>query len=296
MLVKIDPKRIRMDCNTQSRVEMDESIIAEYAAAMERGDEFPPILVFFNEDDDTHVLADGFHRLHAHLRAKPNDQIQADQRIGTIEDAVWESLGANKSHGLRRSNADKRHAVQMALTHPKGTDLSDRQIAKHVGVHHDTVGNIRRELELSGGIRQIETRLVVRGKQVFQQKVRVPEVVTPKTCALCLNYEADSHECLLDHSVKMPWVPVCVEFEEAPEELPPDEIAPPPTEFNVIDPEKVKRKKKQRNHYGYKSRDTLRVDLPVSDPNLTVVELRHLLGVDYLDACFIAWRTLKTSD
>ncbi len=57
----------------------------------------------------------------------------------------------------RRTNADKRNAVKLVLLHPYGRDLSDRQIAKHVGVDHVTVGRVRRELNRSGEISQIES-------------------------------------------------------------------------------------------------------------------------------------------
>jgi len=49
--------------------------------------------------------------------------------------------------GVHRTNADKRNAVKAALLHPHGCYLSNRQIAKHVGVSPDTVRRVRRELE-----------------------------------------------------------------------------------------------------------------------------------------------------
>ena len=65
---------------------------------------------------------------------------------GTIEDAQWFSFGANKSHGLMRSNDDKQRAVKAALQHPKCVGLSDRAIAKHVGVDNKTVASWRAKL------------------------------------------------------------------------------------------------------------------------------------------------------
>jgi len=46
MAGKIDPKLISTDCGTQSRIEMNEAVIAEYAEAMEQGDEFGHPRVF----------------------------------------------------------------------------------------------------------------------------------------------------------------------------------------------------------------------------------------------------------
>jgi hypothetical protein len=39
-------------------------------------------------------------------------------------------------------------AVKAALQHPKGAELSDRQIAEHVGVDHKTVANTGRIWQL----------------------------------------------------------------------------------------------------------------------------------------------------
>ena len=51
------------------------------------------------------------------------------------------SLGANQSNGLRRTNADKRHAVELALKEfPK---LSDRAIAEMCGVSQPFVSEFR---------------------------------------------------------------------------------------------------------------------------------------------------------
>ncbi|MHC4104489.1 MAG: MT-A70 family methyltransferase, partial [Planctomycetota bacterium] len=62
---------------------------------------------------------------------------------GTFQDAEWLALGANKMHGFNRTNADKRRAVELALGHPKAGKLSSRGLAKHCGVSHQFVENIR---------------------------------------------------------------------------------------------------------------------------------------------------------
>jgi hypothetical protein len=70
------------------------------------------------------------------------------------------ALTANQKHGLRRSRDDKRRVVHTALLHPYGAKLSNRELARHCGVDHKTVGKIRQELELSGEIPQMQTRTV----------------------------------------------------------------------------------------------------------------------------------------
>lgn len=141
--VSLDLDAIRIDGGTQSRVELNHETVEEYSEAMSEGAVFPPVVVFF--DGAAHWLADGFHRYFGASHAGI-EQIDADVRTGTQLDAQLFSFGVNADHGLRRSNADKRKAVQGALKHPVSCKWSDRQIAKHCGVHHDTVGTARASL------------------------------------------------------------------------------------------------------------------------------------------------------
>ena len=288
MATKIDPKRIRIDCDTQSRVEMNEAVIGEYAEAMERGEEFPAILVFFDEESNEFILADGFHRYFAHLRAKPNDPILAEQRLGTIEDARWASLAANQSHGLRRTNADKRNAAKRALIHRNGFDMSNRQVAKYVGVNDKTVAVMREELEASAEIPQMESRTVRRGDQVYQQKVKKSKN-EGKSCSQCMNF-SEAGTCIADGEKRMPWTDACEDFELVREGIRPRELPPPPTEYQLVDP--VKKRKRKTNTQKYKPRNTTIVDVPLDNPNLAAIELRESLGEDYLEQCFIAVRVL----
>lgn len=290
---KIDPKRIRIDCDTQSRVELNEAIIVEYAEAMERGEEFPAILVFFNDEADEFVIADGFHRYHAHIRARPNDPILAEQRLGTIEDAQWASLAANQSHGLQRTNADKRKAITQALLHPKGVSLSNRQIAKHVGVDHKTVAVIRTENELSGEIPQIESRTVQRGDQTYQQSLRTKKSEPKAYCMHCINF-SNQQTCTFDGSVQVPWTPACDEFEPIPPEPEPRVVPPVSHDYKIIEP--PDRSKKPKGVGQYKPRNTLAVDIPLDNPQLAAAELRESLGEEYLKQCFISVRVLLTTD
>ena len=132
---------IRIDGGTQSREALNQATVAEYAEAMTEGVTFPPITLFF--DGSIHWLVDGFHRYFAAKQIGFTD-MPAEVRVGTQLDAQWASYTVNKDHGLRRSNADKRKAVMGALAHPYGKAKSDNQIAKELGVHHSTVGDIRR--------------------------------------------------------------------------------------------------------------------------------------------------------
>ena len=134
----LDIDAIRIDGETQPRLCLDEPTVAAYAADLTAGAVFPPVTVFF--DGKMYWLADGFHRYHAYRRngAKTIDALVAP---GTRTDAAWAAAGANTTHGLRRTNADKAYAVRMALSiRPED---SDRAIAAHVGVSDKTVAKYR---------------------------------------------------------------------------------------------------------------------------------------------------------
>lgn len=135
-----------LDGDTQPRETIDEAVVKEYAERIQAGDKFPPVVVFF--DGEHHWIADGFHRALAHQSAGLED-VAADIRPGTREDAIWFACSANRAHGLLRSSADKRRAVTMALASPQAQALSDRAIAEHCGVSNTFVGEVRRALQLS---------------------------------------------------------------------------------------------------------------------------------------------------
>jgi len=132
--------KVTIDGGTQSRVALNEEVVFEYADAIRRGATLPPVVVF--HDGGTYWLADGFHRFHAHRAARAED-IDADVYTGTKRDAVLHSVGANANHGLRRSNDDKRRAVQTLLNDPEWSQWSDRQIAQACCVSPPLVASAR---------------------------------------------------------------------------------------------------------------------------------------------------------
>lgn len=135
---------IRIDGGTQPRSEINEGAVRDYAEALSNGVEFPPVIVFHDGKD--YWLADGFHRWHAHRHAGIAE-IRADLKAGTRRDAVLFAIGANATHGLQRTNADKRRAVEMLLADTEWAAWSDHEIARRAAVSHAYVGRIRRSLE-----------------------------------------------------------------------------------------------------------------------------------------------------
>jgi hypothetical protein len=133
-------RKIRMNGGTQPRAGLNDETVAEYAAAMQSGALFPPVVVFYDGTD--YWLADGFHRLNAHL-VSDAQEIACEVHSGTQRDAVLYAAGANATHGLRRSNDDKRRAVLMLLEDDEWSQWSDRVIAEKCGVSHPFVGKVR---------------------------------------------------------------------------------------------------------------------------------------------------------
>jgi hypothetical protein len=56
-------------------------------------------------------------------------------------------MSANASHGLRRTNADKRNAVEMALADPEWSKLPNTQIAEMCAVAESFIRKIKLEHE-----------------------------------------------------------------------------------------------------------------------------------------------------
>lgn len=142
-IYKLQISTITVTGGTQARTEINQSIVSEYSEALKTGTVFPPVIVF--EDGVSTWLADGFHRYHAHLHAGLSE-IDCDVRIGTQRQAILFSLSANASHGLRRTNEDKRKAVMTLLNDTEWSSWSNVSISKVCGVSDTFVGDIRKSI------------------------------------------------------------------------------------------------------------------------------------------------------
>jgi len=131
---------IRMDGGTQPRAELDDALVAEYADEMKGGAEFPPVTVFY--DGVVYWVADGFHRVKAR-QANGGSTIRAEIHQGRRRDALLYAVGANAEHGKRRTNADKRRAVETLLGDGEWGRWSNREIAKRAAVSEAFVRSLR---------------------------------------------------------------------------------------------------------------------------------------------------------
>lgn len=149
-------EKIRTDGGTQPREAISRDVVNDYADALREGETLPPVDVF--QEGKTWWLADGFHRHAAHVAAKLKN-IRAVVHQGTRRDAILFAAGANASHGLRRTNADKRRAVELLLKDQEWSQWSDREIARQCGVSDRFVSSVRGSLSANDS----QMRTVSRG-------------------------------------------------------------------------------------------------------------------------------------
>lgn len=141
---KLNLAAIRIDGGTQARVALDSSQVTEYAEAMKDGDKFPAIVVFHDGSD--YWLADGFHRYHA-TKQIGLTSIEAEVKVGTVEEAQIYAFGANAKRGLSTNHEDNRSIITRMLEHPISRTWTNAEIARHVGVSKMTVGRVKASLE-----------------------------------------------------------------------------------------------------------------------------------------------------
>jgi site-specific DNA-methyltransferase (adenine-specific) len=134
---------IILDESLWSRADgLRQDVIDEYREALQRGEKFPEITVFF--DGKFHFLVDGWYRYFAYQL----EQIQTVETLiyqGSLREALLFSATINQRHGVRRSQADKRRAVEILLKDEEWSQWSDRTIGRHCGVDHKTVAKYRQQ-------------------------------------------------------------------------------------------------------------------------------------------------------
>ena len=182
-------EKIRIDCGTQSREKIDQQVVSDYAVALKEGAKFPAVVVFHDGLD--YYLADGFHRYLSHVQAG-RTEIEAEVKNGTLRDAILYSLSANDSHGLRRTNADKRKSVMTLLEDDEWKQWSSSEIARACKVSHVFVIKLRKD-------DKPEVVKVTRNGKVSERKAEYekPPEVTPQ------DERDDALQILLEENQKL---------------------------------------------------------------------------------------------
>lgn len=137
-------------------------IVSEYAERYKLGKKHGmPLPTLFKVGKDL-LIGDGWHRINAMqeagLKAGTFDVI-----TGTYEDCVKFALGSNTVHGLRRTNADKRQCAILAVT--KFPKQSNNALAEMCDVSDMLIAEVRKELENSGKVEVVKTRVGADGRE-----------------------------------------------------------------------------------------------------------------------------------
>ena len=167
----VDLKLIELDGSTQVRVAADAGVISEYTevldvawyegeekmlasgvddGSVDEEDAWPfPAVVLFADGGGRLWVADGFHRISA-AHASEFGGVLAEVREGGVKGALEYALGANVSHGLRRSSEDVRRCVELGAM--EYVEYSDRRLAKLVGCSRKSVRKYRPEGSRLGNV------------------------------------------------------------------------------------------------------------------------------------------------
>lgn len=152
------------DEGIQPRAVLSQETITEYAHLMAAGVQFPPVMIFL--DGTYYWLADGFHRFEAAKKAGLS-KILAEVYQGHRRDAVLYAVQANSEHGLPRTNADKRKAVETLLLDPEWRVWSNNEIARRCAVSPMTVKRVKDNLIYNRVIDTSSKRLSQRNGKLY---------------------------------------------------------------------------------------------------------------------------------
>jgi hypothetical protein len=168
------------DGGTQMRAEISTEVYMDYREKILAGVEFPPIDVFY--DGTQYWIADGFHRFYGYREAK-KASIPCTIHKGTKRDAILFAVGANASHGHKRSPDDKKNAVATLLNDSEWCKWSNGVVAEKCHVTPQYVGDIRRHLETvstSAAAKSKDEPRVGKDNKTYKTKPKKPAKTKPQ--------------------------------------------------------------------------------------------------------------------
>jgi hypothetical protein len=144
--MKVEISEIDLDQTFFSRENLNLECIDEYCDLIKEGAKFPQVLVYKNAEGHPkkYTLLDGFHTIHAALKAGENFvEIRITDKKSPL-DCLVEAIRKNSTHGLQYTRLDKQTNIIRILNFPESRDWSNRLIADIIGVSDRTVANIRK--------------------------------------------------------------------------------------------------------------------------------------------------------
>jgi hypothetical protein len=150
-LIKLELINIKESPHVRSEYKQDTA--EEYAEQYKVDKSQMPDCVLFETSAGNYLVADGMHRIAA-MKLAGLKSNTFDVRTGSRTDCVKFALKCNLSHGIRRSSADKRACVELALR--EFGEVSNNSLSDACGVGVDLVIKVRQELESKKEIPKFE--------------------------------------------------------------------------------------------------------------------------------------------
>lgn len=159
MVVELEISKLERT-GLQTRAALNAEAIRDYAAVMEGAADgkpedgladravLPPVEVY--REGDVYRLSDGFHRVAAAL-SLGRATIAAEVKDGDYRAALTAALRANLTHGMRRTGADKRKAMQTAWDNRTvlwDHTPTEREFSAVCGVSNGTAHNFLADIAL----------------------------------------------------------------------------------------------------------------------------------------------------
>lgn len=154
MIETLDIKTLDTTPAKSVRASLNQETVERYKESYLSMDDMPPIHVF--EGGGKRLVGDGVHRVAGSTAAGIKEILAQVERHPNETEArraaVEYACGANEYHGLPRSAADKRAAVEYFLSMPDNAECSDRQAAEACRVSTSLVRQVREAAAHSGRI------------------------------------------------------------------------------------------------------------------------------------------------
>jgi len=146
---------IDIENSPKVRAQLNEEVANDYGQALKAKANLPAPILYQGKGEKHFLIGDGLHRVTG-AKAVGIKTLLCEVREGGFEEALTYALTCNTTHGLRRSQADKKRVVEAALAQwPK---LSDTELAKRTHVDHKTVASYRKGMEGEGRIESSPVR------------------------------------------------------------------------------------------------------------------------------------------
>lgn len=139
--LKIAISKVDQNGTTNARFRLNADKIAEYSEVRKAKKHFPPVDLF-TEDDELYWIGDGDHRIKGELESG-GKTIDALVHKGGEEAARLFSVTSNHDHGLPRTAADKRKALEIVVALKRSQAWTDKRLADFCGVTERFARSVR---------------------------------------------------------------------------------------------------------------------------------------------------------